>query len=618
MNPAYIVFIYLAVVLYIGIFAFRKGKNDSGEDFFLASRKLGPAVFLLSLFGTNMTAVAILGSSGMAYSRGIGVFGLMASASAFVIPLTIFLIGTRLWALGKRHGHMTQVAYLRDRWEAGGIGTFIFALTAAMLVPYIIVGVMGGGQTLEAISGGTISYSFGGALVAIVVMSYVFFGGMRGTAWVNAFQTVLFLSFGAVAFILIARSIGGFGNIMETLAASERTAPLLSRERIPMEEFFSYIFIPLSSIMFPHISIMCLTAEKITHFKKTIILYPICIMAIWAPSVFLGVVAASQFPGLGPGQSDDVIIQLLNAHTPTFLAGILGAGIMACVMASDSQILALSTMFSEDVFAYYGGKKRFGEQAQVWAGRAFVVMIGVVAYLVAMSLKDVASIFDIAIRFAFSGFASLAPVMLAALFWKRSTKWGALAACLWVTFGVLGTWWMYNKTESIAPKPPAAARGAGQAGGPGGPGGAGRPGGGPAVAGAGPGRDMAEGQAALPGGQPSGAGAGAAGPAGAGGPGAGAGRVGGAGGRPGAGAPRPPQAVQIYPHLGDMFLRSRTNVLIYGFLPVMPMVIGSALLMIVVSLLTPPPSKKTLDRYFPPKDGAADDLEPRPASAAAR
>src|SRR5688500_19784778 len=106
MRPEYLVFAYLAVVLYIVIFAFRKGK-ESGEDFFLASRRLGPIVFLLSLFGTNMTAFAILGSSGLAYLRGIGVYGLMASSSALIIPLSLLIIGTRLWALGKKHGHRT-------------------------------------------------------------------------------------------------------------------------------------------------------------------------------------------------------------------------------------------------------------------------------------------------------------------------------------------------------------------------------------------------------------------------------------------------------------------------------------------------------------------------------
>ncbi|MCS6860871.1 MAG: sodium:solute symporter family protein [Abditibacteriales bacterium] len=549
MIPALIVFAYLCIVLYIGVFAFRKGKA-SGEDFFLASRGLGPYVFLLSLFGTNMTAFAILGSSGMAYARGVGVYGLMASASGIVIPLTIFFIGTRLWWFGKRFGHMTQVQFLRDRWECGGIGTFIFALTAAMLVPYIVIAVMGGGHTLEAVSGGWVSYEVGGAIVALVVMGYVFFGGMRGTAWVNTFQTLLFLSFGTAAFVLIARSLGGFDQIMESMKNNPRTAALLTRERIPAEEFFSYMFIPLSSIMFPHISIMCLTAKRIGHFKKTVIFYPLCIGAIWVPSVYLGVVAASQFPGLKPGEADDVIIRLLTAHTPEVVAGILGAGIMACVMASDSQIMALSTMFTEDIFVYYGGKERFGDRVQVWTGRVFVVLIAVVAYLIGVALKDKEGIFELAIRFAFSGFASLAPIMLAALFWKRSTKWGALAASLWVAFAVLGTWWLHNYSEPIAPKPGPPPQ--------------------PSAVHAPSGPDA---PTPPPAAQPP---------------------------KP----PQPPKPVQIFPALGDLFLRGPTNVTIYGYLPAMPMVLISALLMVVVSLLTKPPSQKTLDKYFPPTEKA--------------
>ncbi len=538
MIPAAVVFVYLAIVLYIGIFAFRRGRA-SGEDYFLASRSIGSIVFLFSLFGTNMTAFAILGSSGLAYRRGIGVYGLMAACSGFVIPLTILLIGTRLWAYGKRFGHMTQVQFLRDRYECSAIGTVVFVLTAAMLVPYVIIGVMGGGATLEALStvlgpdgkplmvevvrqGRTVletqhwvSYEAGGAIVALVVMGYVFFGGMRGTAWVNTFQTILFLSFGAIAFWLIARRLGGFDQVMQRLGADPRNAALLTRQRIPQAEFLSYFFIPLSSIMFPHISIMCLTARRVSAFRRTVIFYPLCILAIWLPSVYLGVVAADQFPGLGAGESDDVVLRMLTAHTETWVAGILGAAIMACVMASDSQILGLCTMFTEDVFAHYGGKRRFGDAAQAWTGRLFVVAIGVAAYLLALRLKDQVGIFELAIRFAFSGFAALAPVMIGALFWKRSTKWGVLAASLWVAASVLGTWSLHATTAAIAPGP----------------------------------------------GQP---------------------------------------AVPIFPALGDLLLRTAGNVTVYGFLPVFPMVLGSAALVVLVSLATRPPSRATLERYFPP------------------
>src|SRR5687767_6774662 len=263
MIPAAIVFCYLAVVLYIGIFAFRRLRVGGAEEYFLAGRSLGQAVFLLSLFGTNMTAFTILGSAGHAFANGIVTFGLMASSSALVIPLSLFFVGTRMWALGKRHGFMTPVQMFRDRWECGHIGTAIFIVQAALLVPYIIIGVMGGGTALRGISGGVVPYWLGGAIVAVVVMSYVFFGGMRGTAFVNTFQTVLFLTFGAIALVVIGRGMGGFPAAMESLLNSPSTAPLLTRERISPWYYFSYTFIPLSTIAFPHIAIFCLTAKRL-------------------------------------------------------------------------------------------------------------------------------------------------------------------------------------------------------------------------------------------------------------------------------------------------------------------------------------------------------------------
>ena len=147
MIPAVVVFLYLGVVLYIGIFAFRRaGGREEAEGYFLANRSLGQYVFLLSLFGTNMTAFTILGSAGHAFSNGMVTYGLMGSSSALVIPLTLYLLGTRVWALGKRFGFMTPVQMYRDRWECGHIGTAIFAVQATLLVPYIVIAVMGGGR----------------------------------------------------------------------------------------------------------------------------------------------------------------------------------------------------------------------------------------------------------------------------------------------------------------------------------------------------------------------------------------------------------------------------------------------------------------------------------------
>jgi solute:Na+ symporter, SSS family len=511
MIPVLVVSIYLVIIAVIGSVAFRRTQSNT-EDFFLANRTIGSMVFFLSLFATNMTAFAILGSSGQAYRQGIGIYGLMASSSSLVIPLTIFFIGTRLWALGKKFGHQTQVSFFRDRWECSTIGTLIFGLSVAMLVPYMIISIMGGGRVLTDISGGRVAYALGCAIVALVVTANVFFGGMRGTVWVNIFQTVLFLLFGAVALAVISHAVpGGFGDYIRKIAGNPKTSYLLTRERMPERYFWSYTLIPLSSIMFPHMAIMCFAARKVTAFKRTVVLYPLAIMAIWLPCVFLGVLGTQLEPGLK--NPDGILLHLLTDHAPVWLAGLLGAGIISAVMGSDThQVLAISTMFTKDVFAHYGGKAKYGEKGSVFFARGFILAVTLLAYLIALVTPE--SIFELAVRFAFSGFAAMSPVMIAALFWKRSTKYGALASTLWVAAWLLLTWYVQRVSDGMAPKP----------------------------------------------GQP---------------------------------------PVVIFSALGHLFERTTANVTVFGFLPVVPMVLGSALWMGIVSWLTPPPSQATIERYFP-------------------
>jgi Na+/proline symporter len=209
--------------------------------------------------------------------------------------------------------------------------------------------------------------------------------------------------------------------------------------------------------------------------------------------------------------ADDVVLLLLDRYAPAWLAGLLGAGIMAAVMATDSQILALSTMFTEDVFAYYGGKTRFGERAQVMTGRVFVVLITVVSYLVA--LRAPANIFELGVQYGFSGYAALAPLLVAAVFWKGSTRWGALAATLWTAASVAG---------------------------------------------------VAVFQGVVP-------------------------------------APAPGSVTAIWSVGGvEILSRNAGGTSVLGLMPVVPMVLGSALLMLVVSRFTAKPGREILGRYFPP------------------
>jgi Na+/proline symporter len=120
-------------------------------------------------------------------------------------------------------------------------------------------------------------------------------------------------------------------------------------------------------------------------------------------------------------------------------------------MASDSQILALSTMFTEDVFAYYGGKARFGGAVQVHTGRIFVILITLIGYVIALRVPQ--SIFEVATQYAFAGYAALTPLLVAAIFWRGSTKWGALASSVWVAASVLAVAIIQQAIPPPAPGP---------------------------------------------------------------------------------------------------------------------------------------------------------------------
>jgi Na+/proline symporter len=433
-----------------------------------------------------------------------------------------------------------------------------------------------------------IPYWLGCAIVAAAVTINVFFGGMRGTVWVNIFQTILFLCFGFVAVLVISHALpGGFGGYLEKLHADPKTSFLLTRERMPQLEFWSYTLIPLSSIMFPHMAMMCFSAREVTAFKRTVIIYPIAILLIWLPCIFLGVLGVATLGKLA--DPDGVLLRMLAEYAPVWLAGILGAGIISAVMGSDAhQVLAMSTMFTKDIYTHYGGREKYGERAAVHFARGFIVVVTVIAYLIALYLKEKQGIFEIAIRFAFSGFAAMAPVMIAALFWKRSTKWGALAATLFVAATLIGSAMLQGKPIP-PPTPPAkplvAATGQVPAVK---PDAAGKPTNSAALATSSAATATSQETNAKP-------------PTAAAAPAPDAKPV----VPPGATVQGKPKnviwqigegadAVPILSHAPNGDLR-----FLNGYMTVVPMVFGSALCMILFSLLTRPPSRETIEKYFP-------------------
>lgn len=449
MTQLGVILAYLTLMLLIGYAANRLFRGTA-VDYFVASRSLGPVLLLLSLFSTTMTAFALVGSTGRSYTLGVGVYGLLASASGIVHSLCFFVIAVPLWSLGKRHGYTTQIQFFRDRLQNDVIGVLLFPFLVGLVVSYALLGVVGSGAVVNSVTAGAFAeigwFSASGygvpaplasAVICLVVLAYVIFGGMRGTAWANAAQTILFMSFGVATFVIIANALGGTEEFTENirrafLAASEEQR---TRAKIPKPIYFSFLFIPLSVAMFPHVFQNWLTARSATAFRLPIVMYPIFIMILWLPCVSLGVWASAPSSGVPAGTDENQVLGVLVAqHAGPLLAGLLTAGVLAASMSFDSQIIALGTMFTEDVVVHYG-RHNFTDRQVVVMTRLFIVAILLLAWLLSLYPR---AIFDLGL-WSFSGFTGLFPLVYAAVYWRRLTAAGAIAGVVttFVTWAVL-------------------------------------------------------------------------------------------------------------------------------------------------------------------------------------
>jgi len=514
MTTLIVIIGYLCLLLALGFFSNKLFRGTS-KDYFVASHSIGPFLLLMSVFGTTMTAFALVGSTGKSFERGIGTYGLMASISGLVHAAIFFLIGIRLWAFGKKHGFITQIQFFRARFESDSIGYLLFPILVLLVIPYLLIGIIGAGKTIEPVTAGAFPALFTnptapqwlggvppwltGLVVSLVVLSYVFMGGSRGAAFANTFQTIVFMIMGLVAFVFIINALGGINNAGKVparidekglvvqdyqfdkqkaqLEANEppkrigrvidfknadltnqqphfwrepvtvefkkkipKSGELVPFERelgIPFITFVTYLFIPLSVGMFPHLFQHWLTARSAKSFRLTVIAHPLCIMVVWVPCVLVGAWASGVLPpGIPPPAVLSAMLNLLVGDP--VLIGLLTAGVLAAIMSSlDSQFLCLGTIFTNDIVIHRAGENKYTDKQTIFIARCFIVVIVAVTYGLAMLAKN-ANVFDLAI-WCFSGFSALFPVIFAALYWKRTTKQGAIASII----AALLTWLYY-------------------------------------------------------------------------------------------------------------------------------------------------------------------------------
>jgi SSS family solute:Na+ symporter len=501
--PLWVVLGYLVLLLGLGIFSSKFFRGTS-KDYFVASRSIGSFMLLMSVFGTTMTGFALVGSSGKAFITGVATYGAVAAWSGIIHSAIFFIIGLRLWAIGKRHGYVTQVQFFRDRFNSQTLGTVLFVLLVLLIIPYLLIGIISAGNFVKGTTEGMFNADgiapwITGLVICGVVLTYVFLGGVRSTAWANTFQTLVFMLTGIIAFLMISSAVaqknpeynpkeaGIIYNIkrateyvemhkperlargvhpdviakykeqqreyQEQMMEAMNNEPAGGASMIEPEEptepkpsmshlvFITFLFIPVSIGMFPHVFQHWLTAKDAKTFRLAIVAHPICIAIVWLPCILIGVWAAGLAAAgdISISNPSEVLGTMVNLIANPWLLGLLMAGVLAAIMSSlDSQFACLGTMFTNDIVIPIRGKDYYSDADKLKLARWFVIGVVAVAYLASLALMETASVFGLGI-WCFTGFTALFPIVFAALYWKRVTAVGVYA-CMAVTTGLWIFW----------------------------------------------------------------------------------------------------------------------------------------------------------------------------------
>jgi len=413
---------YLVLALAIGLFAYRL-TDRSAEDYYLAGRTLGTVVLLFTTFATLLSAFTFFGGPNLAYSAGpewILVMGLM---DGIIFAVLWYAVGYKQWLVGREYGYVTLGEMLGDRFGSQWLRGLVAAISLFWLFPYVMLQQVGAGTALEALTDGTIPYWAGAGLITAFMIAYVVLAGMRGIAWTDTLQGAFMLVMVWAAFAWVLSAVGGAGEATRQLAASDPEFLALGGGLYTVPWMLSQaISIAFGVAMFPQVNQRFFVAGSKTVLKRTFALWPILVVLLFVPAFMLG--AWAQGLGVAVPDGGNVLPVLLNEYTPAWFAALVVAGAMAAMMSSsDSMLLSGSSYFTRDLYRPFVNPDASDRREDVLA-RVGVAVFAVLAFVA--SLFQPGSLIEIG-ETAFGGFAQLALPVIAALYWRGTTRSGMFA-----------------------------------------------------------------------------------------------------------------------------------------------------------------------------------------------
>ncbi len=382
-----LIFVYLLATVVLGIVANRRMSVDM-EDFLLYGRKAGFVVLYLTVVATFHSAFAFLGSGGFFYSHGIGFWA--AGTWTVLVGAITYVLGPRIWVLGKKFGYITPADMLADFYESEAVRVAVAIVSVVFTILYIQVQAQGLGYIINVASGDRISFEVGTLILLVVAAAYLMAGGLRAVYWTDVIQGVwMYVAVWVGAMYLAYELFGGPFQLWEAVRASRPdllTLPGPNGFFTPGMWIGMTITLSFGIVFQPHMMIRYYTAVDAKTLKILGATTPIYLMTLYIPAALVGLGGAVAMPGLDV--PDRIFPALLFAHAPPVLTGVILAGATAAAMSTlDSILHANMSVLTRDVYQRYIAPDR-DQGHYVWVGRGIVLALLVVGYFLSVRTFD--------------------------------------------------------------------------------------------------------------------------------------------------------------------------------------------------------------------------------------
>ena len=428
-------FVYIGMMLVFGIVGQRKVTN--ADDFATARGSYGPLFLAFAFAATTASGATFVGFPGIGYNA-----GLSAIWSVLLYPIGVYLgvlLCLRLVSnSGHEFGSRSIPEYLGARYQSDLIRILVSIFSLSLF--FYLAGQLVSGIVMFEIMLG-VSPALALAITAGVLLIYVVLGGAHADILTDGVQGFIMVAVGLLvtAMFLFGYGVdGGFTGMLDQLEAKdENLVSWINKDNVLYHSWWSVLAILLAHIplgMLPHIGNK-LWALKEPSQRKSFIKLAFAFGMILGMLGLGGILARVV---LGEGVNGNQALALLFIELfPTWLAALLGVGILAAVMSTaDGLVVSSSQIVANDIYRLSIVPKFFAQLEQdeierrvLRISRISTVVIMILCTALAWQMLDMNVTIIVWIGTGCMMAAFAGPLILGAV-WRGVTKAGAFAGLL--------------------------------------------------------------------------------------------------------------------------------------------------------------------------------------------